>query len=300
MQFQAYPYAIFEKNIVPLEEAKISIMTNALHYGVGVYGGIKVFKTASGPGIFRLEDHIERMHKSMEILNFRYDFNAEKIKKDIIELANKNKIKPRTYIRPLIYRSDTRISPAIEGDYDLAVYMLDMPETYYGYKDGIRVNISSWQRNSSLAIPPKTKATGGYINSALAIDEARGLGFDSSIMLDGDGNVSEGAVMNLFLVKDGKLITPSADSDILEGITRKTLIEIAEESKIPVEQRKVKKEELYSADEVFFSGTATDITWCCLIDNKTISKSRGPITARLEQEFALLPQKRPELFTSVA
>lgn len=298
MQFQTYPYAIFEKNIVPLEEARISIMTNALHYGIGIFGGIKVFDTPDGPGIFRLDDHIERMEKSAKTLNFRYEFNVARIKEDILKLAKKNKINPQAYIRPIIYRSDTRISPAIEGDYDLAVYMLDMPP-YYNYEEGIHVSISSWQRNSSQAIPPKTKATGGYINSALAIDEAKKLGFDSAIMLDKDGYVSEGAVMNLFLVKDGKLITPSSDNDILEGITRKTIIEIASEAKIPFAEGKIEKEELYTADEVFFCGTATDVTWCSKIDDKTISKSRGPITAKIEEEFLALPKKHPELFTGV-
>jgi branched-chain amino acid aminotransferase len=298
MEFKKYPYAIFEKNIVPLKEARISIMTNALHYGIGIFGGIKVFDTPDGPAIFRFDDHIERMGKSVKTLNFHYKFNAAQIKEDILKLAKKNKINSQTYIRPIIYRSDTRISPAIEGDYSLAVYMLEMPP-YYDYEQGIRVNISSWQRNSSQAIPPKTKATGGYINSALAIDEAKKLGFDSAIMLDKDGNVSEGAVMNLFMVKDGELITPSSDSDILEGITRKTIIEIAEKAKIPFIQRKVVKEELYSADEVFFSGTATDITWCSRIDDKPISKNRGLITAKIEEEFADLPKKRPELFMRV-
>ncbi len=298
MQFETYPYAIFEGKIVPLEKAQISIMTNAFHYGVGIYGGIKVFDTPSGPGIFRLDDHIERMAKSVKILGFRYEFDAARIKEDILNLARKNEIKPQTYIRPIIYRSDTRISPAIEGDYSLAVYMLDMPP-YYNYENGIRVNISSWQRNSSKAIPPRTKATGGYINSALAIDEAKKLGFDSAIMLDQEGNVSEGAVMNLFLADNGKLITPSSDSDILEGITRKTIIEIAKAAKIPVEERKVSKDELYSAGEVFFCGTATDITWCSQIDDQTLSKTRGPITVRIEEKFAELPIKRPELFTGV-
>ncbi len=298
MEFNNYPYAIFEKDIVPLEQAKISVMTNALHYGIGVFGGIKVLQTPKGPGIFRLDDHVERMEKSVEALNFRFDFNAEQIRKDILKLAEKNKIKPGTYIRPIIYRSDTRISPAIEGDYSLAVYMLEMPVSYYNYEEeGIKANISSWQRNSAQSIPPKTKATGGYINSALAIDEARRLGFDSAIMLDKDGYVSEGAVMNLFLVKDGKLVTPSNDSDILEGITRKTIIEIAGEAKILVEERKVKKEELYSADEVFFSGTATDITWCSKIDDRVIGKNRGPITAKIEEKFSALPQTHPDYFT---
>ncbi len=298
MEFRKYPYAFFEGKIIPLEEAKVSIMTNALHYGVGVYGGIKVLETPKGPGIFRFDDHIERMKKSVGLLNFRFVFDAEKIKRNILDLARKNQIKPQTYIRPIIYRSDTRISPAIEGDYDIAVYMLEMPP-YYNYDEGISVNISSWKRNSSDAIPPKTKATGGYINSALAIDEAKKLGFDSAIMLDKNNYVSEGAVMNLFLVSDGKLITPPSDSDILEGITRKTVIEIAREAGIIFAEKKVKKQELLSADEVFFSGTATGITWCAKIDNEVISKVQGPITTKIEEEFSRLPNSHPELFTSI-
>ena len=298
MQFDSYPYAIFENKVVPLAEAKISIMTNGLHYGIGIYGGIKVFDTPSGPAIFRLQDHLLRMKQSIESLGFRYEFDLDKIRQDIVNLAKKNQVKKDTYIRPIIYRSDTRISPAIEGDYSLAVYMLSMPP-YYDFTEGIRVNISSWQRNSSQAIPPRTKATGGYINSALAIDEAKRLGFDSSIMLDKDGNVSEGAVMNLFLVKDGELITPSSDSDILEGITRKTIIEIAQENSILFKEIKVSKEELLGADEVFFSGTATGITWCSQIDDTNISKNRGPITTSIEEQFAGLPNNHPELFTGI-
>lgn len=301
MQFQNYPYAIFEKNIVPLEEAKISIMTNALHYGIGIFGGIKIFATPNGPGIFRLDDHVVRMQKSAETLNFRYKFNVAQVREDLLELAKKNKVEPQTYIRPIIYRSDTRISPAIDGDYDLAVYMLAMPNAYYNYEEnGIRVNISSWQRNSSRAIPPRTKATGGYINSALAIDEAKLQGFDSAIMLDKDDYVSEGAVMNLFIVKDGKLITPSADSDILQGITRKTIIEIAAEAEIPFSEAKISKEELYSADEVFFCGTATDITWCSKVDDKTISETRGPITTDIEEKFSDLPKTHSHYFTKIS
>lgn len=299
MEFNTYPFAIFENNVVPVENAKISIMTNALHYGIGIFGGIKVFDTANGPAIFRLKDHLDRMARSVEALGFRYKFDKENIKKDILKLAQKNQVKSDTYIRPIIYRSDTKISPAIEGAYSLAVYMLEMPP-YYNFEEGISVNISSWQRNSAHAIPPKTKATGGYINSALAIDEAHKLGFNSSIMLDINGNVSEGAVMNLFLVKNGELITPSSDSDILEGITRKTIIEIAKEAGITVAERKVKKDELLSAEEVFFCGTATDITWCSRINETTIGDARGSVTSKIEEGFSKLPEMHPELFTSVA
>lgn len=293
-----YPYAYFEGAIVPIEQAQISIMTNSLHYGVGIFGGLKIFETADGPAVFRLDDHIERMRKSVDILGFRYDFDSQKIKSSIIELAKKNKVKGTTYIRPLIYRSDTTISPDIAGEYELAVYMLDMP-AYFDPNKGLRVCVSSWQRNSDNAIPPRTKATGGYINSALAIDEARGKGFDSAIMLDKNGNVSEGAVMNIFLVKNEELITPSLDSDILEGITRKTIIELATKNGINVVVRRVKPEELKEADEVFFSGSATNITWCSVIDEKEISAHIGPIAQKMVDEFNNLYKTSPKLFTII-
>lgn len=296
--FTPYPFAYFEGEIVPIEKAQISIMTNSLHYGIGIFGGLKIFETSDGPAIFRLDDHVERMRKSVEILGFRYDFDPEKVKKILLELALRNKPTSTTYIRPLIYRSDTTISPDIAGDYELAVYMLDMP-AYFDPNKGLKVCISSWQRNSDNAIPPRTKATGGYINSALAIDEARGKGFDSAIMLDKNGDVSEGAVMNIFLVKDGQLITPSLGSDILEGITRRTIIEIAQKNGIKVIERKVKPSELYEADEVFFSGSATNITWCSVVDEKEISSQIGPVTQKMVKEFSNLYSASPELFTEI-
>lgn len=297
-KFEPYPYAFFEGNVVPIESANVSIMTNALHYGVGIFGGIKVFKTPQGMGIFRLDDHLERMQNSVKSLGFNYDFDKKSVEEQIVEIARKNNPKSVAYIRPLVYRSDTNISPDIAGDYELAIYMLDMP-AYFESPNGLRVCISSWQRNSEKTIPPRTKATGGYINSALAIDSARQQGFDSAIMLDKDGNVSEGAVMNLFIVKDGKLITPSLDSDILEGITRRTVIEMARDLGIDVEQRKVKASELREADEVFFCGTATDITWCSVIGEQEISKTIGPMTKKIAEGFNKLPESRPELFTTI-
>lgn len=293
-----FPYALFEGKIVPIEDAKLSIMTNALHYGVGIFSGIKAYDTPEGPAIFRLDDHLKRMQESVTILSFPYEFNADQIKKQILELARKNEISGPTYIRPIIYRSDTNLSPDIAGDYDLAVYMLKI-QTYFDQTKGIKVQISDWVRNSSQSIPPKTKATGGYINSALAINDAHKAGFDSAIMLDKNGNVSEGAVMNIFLVKDGKLITPSLKSDILEGITRKTVIELAREQGIDLEERIVKKQELFEADEVFFTGTAANVTWCSQIDDKKISESQGPITSKIVSSFNDLPKTQRQYYTRI-
>lgn len=293
-----YKYAYFVSKIVPVEEAKVSIMTNSLHYGGGIYGGFKIVDTPSGQAIFRLDDHLDRMKKGVQTLGLRFDFDENKIKRAVIELAKKNNIETPTYVRPLIYRSDLNLSPDIAGDYEIAIYML-MIETYFDQSKGIKVCVSDWMRNNSKSIPPSTKATGGYINSALAIDSARKAGFDSAVMLDKNGNVSEGAVMNIFLVKDGTLITPSPDSDILEGITRKTIIELAHEQKISIEVRKVKKAELFSADEIFFTGTATGVTWCYQIDKKKISENMGPITSDLINLFNNLPKTHPNLYTFI-
>jgi branched-chain amino acid aminotransferase len=281
---------------MPISKAKLSIMTNALHYGIGVFGGLKAFKTSKGIAIFRLDDHINRLLQSAETLEFEFASSPQEIKDVILSLARKNKINDTTYIRPIIYRSDTDLSPNIPGQYDLAVYMLNMPY-YFDPTAGLRVMVSSWQRNSDVAIPPRTKATGGYINSALAIYEAQKNGFDSAVMLDKNGDVSEGAVMNLFLVKNGELVTPSLDSDILEGVTRRTVLELAKKLDIPAVERKVKKEELYEADEVFFSGTAADITWCGTIGENKISDGPGPVTEKLREQFQRLPETASDLFT---
>lgn len=296
--YDSYPYAFFEGREVPIEEAKLSIMTNSLNYGGGVYGGIKAIETGNGMAVFRLKDHLKRLKDSVTVLGFPFELDTAKTEEIILKLARKNQVRGTTYIRPLVYRSDTMLAPDIEGEYSLAIYMVHMPE-YFDPSKGLDVCVSSWQRNSENTIPPRTKATGGYINSALAINEAHKKGFDSAIMLDKNGHVSEGAVMNIFLVKNSKLITPSPQSDILEGIVRKTVLEMAAEMNIEVEERIVDKDELYTAEEVFFTGTAANITWCKTIDKRLISEKAGPLTAEFIKGFADLPKTHPQYFTSV-
>lgn len=296
--FKQYPYAYIRGEVVPFEQATVSLATNALHYGGGVFGGIKGILIDDELAIFRLDDHIERLQKSCRILRFPYHVDAEQIRSAITALVQKNKPTGTTYIRPIIYRSDTALAPAIEGEYDLGIYMLDMPH-YFDPTKGTRVAVSSWQRNADNAIPPRTKATGGYINSALAIHDANQQGFDSAIMLDAHGNVSEGAVMNIFLVRDGKLITPSSDSSILEGITRRTVIELAREWGVELVERTVNRSELYVADEVFFCGTAANISWCPQIDDVSFGTKPGQLTQRLIDAFDALPTTHPGLYTRV-
>lgn len=296
--FKPYPLAYIQGKVTPIEEANISIMTNGLHYGAGIFAGIKAYETPKGIGIFRLDDHVHRMAASCKILRFPYDFSERAVANQILDLARKNKLTGKTYIRPLIYRSDIELSPDITGDYDLAIYMLDMP-AYRDSAKGLSVCVSSWVRNSDNALPPRTKATGGYLNSSLAIHDAKKAGYDNAILLNERGEVGEGAVMNLFMVKDGSLITPSLDADILEGITRKTVMHLAETMGIPVIERTIMRTELYTADELFFSGTAVEISWCQAVDSVEISKKPGPITDKLAEAYKNLPTTHPEFFTLI-
>ncbi len=291
-----YPQAFIRGQIVPIEQATVSIMTNSLHYGAGVFAGIKAYKIDDKIGIFRLDDHIKRLLDSCKILRFTHHLDAAKVRQTILDLAAVNKLNGKTYIRPLVYRADLDISPGIDGEYDLAIFMLDMPE-YMSADKGLEVCVSSWQRNADNALPPRTKATGGYVNSSLAMHDAAQAGYDSAILLDSAGNVGEGAVMNLFMVKRGQLITPAVDSDILEGITRRTVLELANELDIPVVERQINRTELYAADELFFCGTAVEMVWCKSVDKVVVSQRCGPITMQLRKAWESLPSAHPEHFT---
>lgn len=290
-------FAFLQGKIIPFKDANISVATNGLQYGMGIFGGIKGYKQADGSiGIFRLDDHIERLRKSAKILRMPFDFDADKIKSTFIELTKKNAPKGNVYYRPFIYRSDIALSPAVSGDYDMTLYMLNMAD-YFDKSRGLKVCVSAWTRNSDNALPPRTKASGGYVNAALAMHDATTAGFDAAVMLDSSGHVGEGAVMNIYVVRDGKIITPNVTADILEGITRRTVTELAEKHNIPVVERAIDRTELYIADEIFFSGTATELSWAESVDNVAICSKPGPIFSQLNKAFDELvhDSKNPHL-----
>ncbi len=278
-------HAFLQGKIIPFKDANISVATNGLQYGIGIFGGIKGYKQDNGQiGIFRLDEHIERLQRSSKILRFQYDFDAKKIKDIFIELTKKNAPKGNVYYRPFIYRSDIALSPAIKGDYDMTLYMLNIAD-YFDKSRGLKVCVSSWTRNNDNALPPRTKASGGYVNAALAMHDAVTSGFDAAVMLDDSGHVGEGAVMNIYMVRDGVIYTPNVTADILEGITRRTITELAEKLHIPIVERVIDRTELYIADEIFFSGTATELTWVQSIDNVDIREKAGPIYTKLQEAF---------------
>lgn len=289
MKNQYFPFIFFKDKILKKEEAKVPIMTNALQYGNAIFGGIRGYynKQKGFLSIFRVDDHYKRFLSSLKILGVAINYDFSQLKKITFNLVKKNKPKTDTYFRPFAYASSLNISPNLELDkqFSFSLYMLPLGE-YLSIDKGLKVMISSWRRISDNAIPSRAKIAGGYINSSLARKEAEERGFDEAIFLTDDGHIAEGSAENLFIVRDGVLITSSKTDEILEGITRRSIISLAKDLKIPVEERSIDRSELYIADEAFFSGTGVQVAWISSIDNRVIgSGRRGPVTAKLQDLF---------------
>jgi branched-chain amino acid aminotransferase len=292
MDITLLPYAFFEGEIVPNEDAKISIATHALQYGTGAFGGIRGYldKSGSAINIFRLPDHVARLLQSGLMLRADLPYSQADVEKAITDLVRKNAPKHNIYIRPFIYKAGIVLSPKLRGIKDeLAIYMLPLDD-YVDLSAPLKLMVSSWQRVEDNIIPSRGKITGAYINSSFAKDQATEGGYDDAIMLNREGKVSEGSGANLFLVRNGTLITSPITADILEGITRRSMVEFARDEGIPVEERAIDRSELYVADEVFLCGTGVQIAAVGSIDGRQIGDGhRGPITQKLQEiYFSLL------------
>ncbi len=288
MTQDVYPFCFFQGKITPIEDAKVSIMTNALQYGTGVFGGIRVYfnKEKGFFSIFRIDDHYKRFLSSLKILGVGFPYTKEELIKLTLNLIKKNNPAGDAYLRPLAYVGHTKLGPNLaDTTMDFSLYMITINE-YLPVNKGLSVLVSSWRRVSDNAIPARAKITGAYINSALARKEAHELGYNEAIVLSESGHVTEGSAENLFIVRDGVLITPAIYDDTLEGITRKSVMQLAQELNIPVETRSIDRSELYLADEAFFSGTGVQVAWIAKIDNRVIGNgTRGPISAKLQDKF---------------
>lgn len=288
MQSSSFPYAFFQGKIIPIEDAKVSIMTNALQYGTAIFGGIRGYYVPKKKCIFvfRLDDHYKRFLSSMRVLGCAFPYTKEQLKEFTIELIKKNKPDTDAYLRPYAYVGHTKLGPNLaDTTLDYAMYLIPLGE-YLPVSKGLSVLISSWRRISDNAIPSRAKISGGYVNSALARKEAHENGYDEAIMLSEAGNVCEGSAENLFIVRDGVLTTPATADDILEGITRRTVLQVAKDLGILVETRTIDRSELYVADEAFFSGTGCQVAWIAQIDKRTIGDGkRGAVTGKLQDAF---------------
>jgi branched-chain amino acid aminotransferase len=274
--------------LVPYADAKTHVLSHCLHYGTGVFEGIRAYDTPKGPAIFRLQEHVDRLFQSARAYKIPANTTPAAVFEGCRETIRANGLKA-CYIRPLMFL----------GHGPLGVYARNVPtETviaaypwgaYLGegsLEKGIRTSISSWTRLHHSQFPTTAKGSGQYLNSCLAVREAKEKGFDEAILLDRSGNVAEGSGENLFVVKGGRLATPGIDSSILPGITRDAVMTIAADLGLSVEVRNVTRGELYAADELFFTGTAAEVTPIREVDQYTIGNGgRGPITEKIQAAF---------------
>ncbi len=288
MESSLLKYAFFEGDIVPCENAKVSIATHALQYGTGCFAGIRGYLDRDGKSIniFRLPDHTRRLVQSGLIIRAELPYRPDDIGNIIVDLVKKNAPTQNVYIRPFIYKAGLELTPKLHGIKDeLAIYMMPLGD-YLDVSNPVKLGVSSWQRIEDDIIPSRAKITGGYINSSLAKDEAAESGYDDAIMLNRDGKVAEASGANLFIVRNGALVTAPITADILEGITRRSLVEFARESGVTVEERQIDRSELYISEEVFLCGTGVQIAAVGTIDGRTIGNGkRGPITEMLQNTF---------------
>jgi branched-chain amino acid aminotransferase len=282
------PYAYFEGQIVPSGEAKISIATHALQYGTGAFGGIRGYLDVSEESIniFRLPDHTRRLMNSSRMLRANLKVDADSLGTVIQDLVAQNNPRSNIYIRPFIYKAGIDLTPRLNGIRDdIAIYIIAFGD-YFSMDTPLRVLVSSWVRLADNIIPSRGKITGGYINSSLAKDQAEEAGFDDAIMLNTAGKVAEGSGANLFIVRNGTLITSPITGDILEGITRRSVFMFARDSGIPVEEREIDRSELYVADEAFFCGTGAQVASIGNIDGRPVGDgARGEITKTIQDIF---------------
>ena len=278
-------------------EAKTHVLTHTLHYGMGVFEGVRAYETPKGPAIFRLQEHTKRLFNSAKILGMKLPFSQDEINQAHIDVVKANNL-ASCYFRPMAYYGSAKlgVAPAVD---DVQVILAAWSWGAYlgeeGMKRGIRVRVSSYTRHHPNIHMIKAKANGNYLNSILANTEATRDGYDEAILLDAQGYVAEGSGENIFLINEGKLYTPALDV-ALDGITRRSVIAIAEEMGLPVIEKRITRDELYAADEVFFTGTAAEVTPIREIDNREIGiGERGPITTEIQQRyFDIVQGKNPQ------
>jgi branched-chain amino acid aminotransferase len=289
MEIKLPQFCFMDGEFVRWEDATVPVSTHALHYGTAVFAGLRGYwnKDKEQLYVFRIRDHFKRLHNSVKIIFIDLKYSIDELVDITRNMLQKNKFECDVYIRPLAYKSR---GPKVVGmditeiPGSFLMFALGFGE-YLPVSGGLHVCTSTWRRIPDLAIPARGKISGTYVNSCLAKSEAVFSGFDDAIFLTQDGLVSEGSAMNLFLVRDGELVTPPVYSDILEGITRRTMIHIAQDLGIPVTVRPVQRSELYVCDEAFFCGTGVQMAPIIKIDHRSVGDPDLPITNKIQKVF---------------
>jgi branched-chain amino acid aminotransferase len=285
----------FNGVFVPEREATISVRSRALNYGLGCFAGIRGYKSHDGGQVhvFRLDRHVRRLEHSARILRLRLADSEDNIARAIVELLRRNEMRDDAYVRPIVFANSNELSPLLDPETS-ATAIFCMPMGRYLSAEPIDVCVSSWWRVRENALPARAKATGGYLNSALARREAMDHGYTEAILLTEDGHVSEGSAEHVFLVREGQLVSPPSTADNLDGITRQSLITLAtEDLGIPFVERPIGRTELYVADEMFLCGTGAEITAVRSVDKRQIGGGQmGPVTSRLSDHFAAVVRGR--------
>lgn len=282
-------WAFFRGEFVPLRDANVNVMTHAFNYGTAVFEGVRAYWNADEEQLFALElsAHYERIHASARMLLMEVRYTPEELAQITVDLLRRDGLREDVYVRPIIYKSSETIGVRLHNlDADVTIFAVPFGQ-YIDTEGGIRAQVSSWRRTDDNAIPARGKITGAYVNGAFAKSEAQLNGFDEAIVLTADGHVSEGSAENLFIVRGGTLITAPVSDNILEGITRRRLMEIARDDLgVAVVERSIDRTELYAADEVFLCGTGAQISPVIEIDRRRVGTGRvGQITRELSRTY---------------
>ena len=291
-------YVWFDGKFVTLDKAKVPITTHAIHYGTSIFEGIRAYWNGKNLFVFRLDEHVKRFRKSGQFYNISLNFSDEEITKAITGICKKNKIKKSCYLRPFYFIGDYGINLHVTEKAPTHVAIFSFPFGDLFNKNGISAGVVSWRKFSDSSTPPQAKMGGNYLNSIIATQEAKRNGFDEAILLDKDGNVSEAPGENIFVVREGQLITPPLSSSALEGITRDAIMKIGRDLDIPVLEQNVTRSELSMSDEIFLTGTAAEITPIVSMDGKKVSKGKpGIITKKMMDEYTEIVMNKNENYS---
>ena len=298
MGFTPTEFIWFNGKLIPWGEAKVHVLAHGLQYGTGVFEGMKSYPTADGPAIFRLDAHLERFYKSAELYDLGIPYSKETLTDASLDVVRANKLEA-AYLRPIAFFDAATLSVwTKECPVTVAIAALPTGKYLANADAGVRVTVSPIRKFDNSAMPAWAKACGQYINSARAVNDAQRRGFDEALLLNSQGLVAEGSGENLFLVKDGAIVTNDKDASILMGVTRASILEIARDLGIPTTISPISVEDLMTADELFFTGTAVEVTAIREIDGHVVSGGKpGPVTRRIQDTFnqavrGQLPQYR--------